>query len=62
MNFRAQDNGRFASVGGDKYLYLWDVTTGKILRKFVGHNAVDLNISLNHRKLIPSLGMKIILF
>jgi len=33
------DNGRFGSVGGDKYVILWDVATGNTIRKFYGHNA-----------------------
>jgi len=54
------DNAKFASVGGDKAVYLipstffsdvirflWDVATGKTIRRFIGHthrvNAVDFN-------------------
>ena len=33
------DNARFASVGGDKQVFLWDVATAKTLRRFVGHIA-----------------------
>jgi len=43
----AIDNGKFVSVGGDKLVFLWDVTTGKLIRKFQGHtariNCVDWN-------------------
>ena len=30
---------RFVSVGGDKMVFLWDVTTGKTIRKFEGHTS-----------------------
>lgn len=39
MEVRTADNGRFASVGGDKTAFVWDVTTGKTIRKFTGHNS-----------------------
>jgi mitogen-activated protein kinase organizer 1 len=31
------DNARFASVGGDKTVFLWDVATAQTLRRFNGH-------------------------
>ena len=37
--FSAPDNGRFVSVGGDKMVFVWDVTTGKTIRKFEGHTS-----------------------
>lgn len=41
------DNSRFASVGGDKTVFVWDVTRGITTRRFGGHgarvNAVDWN-------------------
>ena len=33
----ASDNARFASVGGDKQAFLWDVATARTLRRFTGH-------------------------
>ncbi|EGR27255.1 mitogen-activated protein kinase organizer 1, putative [Ichthyophthirius multifiliis] len=33
----SQDNYKFGSAGGDKVAFLWDVSTGNILRKFEGH-------------------------
>ncbi|KAI9863580.1 MAG: hypothetical protein M1813_003603 [Trichoglossum hirsutum] len=33
----ASDNARFASVGGDKQAFLWDVATARTLRRFAGH-------------------------
>ncbi|KAG8529815.1 Septin spn4 [Bacidia gigantensis] len=39
------DNARFASVGGDKQVFLWDVSTARTLRRWAGHfsrvNCVD---------------------
>ena len=31
------DSTRFASVGGDRCAFLWDTTTGNVLRKLFGH-------------------------
>ncbi|KAI9822593.1 MAG: hypothetical protein M1827_000312 [Pycnora praestabilis] len=31
------DNARFASVGGDKQVFLWDVASGRTTRRFAGH-------------------------
>lgn len=33
----ASDNARFASVGGDKQVFLWDVATARTLRRWSGH-------------------------
>ena len=45
------NNNSFASVGGDKLVFYWDVSTGNILRKFQGHtqpiNCVSFNPQLN---------------
>jgi mitogen-activated protein kinase organizer 1 len=41
------DNARFGSCGGDKSVYLWDVTSGTVLRRLSAHsgrvNAVEFN-------------------
>ncbi|KAF9409198.1 vacuolar sorting protein VPS33/slp1 [Podila epigama] len=41
------ENGKFASCGGDKTVFLWDVLSGMTIRRFSGHtqrvNAVDFN-------------------
>ncbi len=31
------DNARFASVGGDKQVFYWDVATARTLRRWAGH-------------------------
>jgi len=33
------DNSQMASVGGDKQVFLWDVASGKVIRKFKGHDS-----------------------
>ena len=33
------DNSRFASVGGDRAVFLWDVEQGVTIRRWSGHNA-----------------------
>ncbi|KAL2846137.1 WD domain protein [Aspergillus pseudoustus] len=35
----ASDNSRFASVGGDRQVFLWDVEQGITTRRWGGHNA-----------------------
>lgn len=32
-----EDNARFVSCGGDKHVFLWDVTTAQVIRRFAGH-------------------------
>ena len=44
---RAHDNAKFASCGGDKVVFVWDVAAGTIIRRLQGHfgkiNAVAFN-------------------
>ena len=35
----ASDNARFASVGGDRQVFLWDVEQGGTTRRWSGHNS-----------------------
>ena len=35
----ARDNARFASVGGDRLVFLWDVETGGTIRRWSGHGS-----------------------
>ena len=43
----SNDNAKFASCGGDKVVFVWDVASGTILRRLQGHfgkiNAVVFN-------------------
>jgi WD40 repeat protein len=34
-----KDNSKLASVGGDKQVFLWDVASGQVIRKFRGHDS-----------------------
>lgn len=34
----AGDNAKFVSCGGDQPFFQWDVTSGQVIRKFVGHD------------------------
>jgi WD40 repeat protein len=45
--FSSHDNSKFASSGGDRTAFLWDVTTGNTIKRMGGHmgkiNIVDFN-------------------
>ena len=33
------DNSRVAGCGGDRSVFVWDVASGRLLRKFRGHDS-----------------------
>ncbi|KAF1780120.1 FAD-linked oxidoreductase-like [Phytophthora cactorum] len=37
VELKAHDNNKFASCGRDKDVFMWDVPTAKVIRKFEGH-------------------------
>lgn len=43
----SHDNSKFASSGGDRAIFLWDVTSGNTIRRISGHigkiNVVDFS-------------------
>ena len=43
----ALDNASFASCGGDRTCFLWDVAEGIVKRKFEGHNQRVNSICFN---------------
>lgn len=45
---RTQDNTHFASCGGDKSVFLWDVQAGAVVRRFSGHNSKVNTVAFNH--------------
>lgn len=32
------DNSKLISCGGDRQIFYWDVSTGRVIRKFRGHD------------------------
>lgn len=42
--FFDRDNAKFCSCGGDRQVYYWDVSTGRVIRKFRGHDG-EVNVS-----------------
>ena len=34
-----RDNSKLCSCGGDRQVFYWDVTTGRVIRKFRGHDS-----------------------
>ncbi len=40
------EHDRLASCGGDRSVFSWDVATGRIIRKFRGHDGVANSVSL----------------
>lgn len=51
-----QDNGRFASCGGDKTFFLWDVLTGKYIRKITAHMSKINTLALNPQQNLIATG------
>lgn len=47
LESRTHDNAQFASSGGDRTAFVWDVQSGETVRRFQGHmgkvNAVQYN-------------------
>lgn len=41
------DNSIIASVGGDKIVFVWDVETGKSIKRFAGHDARVNTVAFN---------------
>ena len=34
-----RDNSKLCSCGGDRQIFYWDVSTGRVIRKFRGHDS-----------------------
>lgn len=34
-----RDNSKLCSCGGDRQVFYWDVSTGRVIRKFRGHDS-----------------------
>jgi mitogen-activated protein kinase organizer 1 len=44
---RAHDNAKFASCGGDKTVFVWDVASGTILRRLQAHFGKVFTVGFN---------------
>lgn len=45
-----RDNSKLSSCGGDRQVFYWDVATGRVIRKFRGHDSEVRGIySIAHR-------------
>ena len=42
------DNSKLSSCGGDRQLLYWDVSTGRIIRKFQGHDSEVWSFTWHH--------------
>lgn len=38
-DFFGRDNSKLCSCGGDRQVFYWDVATGRVIRKFRGHDS-----------------------
>ena len=59
------DNNKFASCGGDRAGFLWDVATGKMIRKYHGHQGVcthHASFVLRVKLLVPHAVFDFVLF
>lgn len=45
----ARDNASFASCGGDRAVFYWDVSTGRIVRRFHGHHQRINTVAFNEQ-------------
>ena len=37
--FLGRDNAKLVSCGADRQIFYWDVASGRVIRKFRGHNS-----------------------
>lgn len=42
-----RDNSKLCSCGGDRQIFYWDVATGKVIRKFRGHEGEVNGVKFN---------------
>ena len=43
----SQDKSKFASAGDDRSFFLWDVTSGNVIRRFQGHSQKVNSLAMN---------------
>ena len=59
---RAHDNSRFASCGGDRSVFYWDVNTGHTIKRFQGHSGRVNTVAFNFESTILASGKLIIAY
>jgi mitogen-activated protein kinase organizer 1 len=52
----AHDNAKFASCGGDKTVFVWDVASGQIIRRLQGHFGKVFSVAFNQDAQILASG------
>jgi mitogen-activated protein kinase organizer 1 len=56
---RSDDNAKFASSGGDRSIFLWDVATAATTRRLPGHLGKVHVVEFNHDASVVASGMLI---
>ena len=57
LGCRAHDNSKFASSGGDRQVFLWDVMTGQTIRRIAGHMGKIFAVEFNEDATVVASGM-----
>ncbi|KAK7285348.1 hypothetical protein RJT34_20117 [Clitoria ternatea] len=52
-----RDNSKLCSCGGDRQVFYWDVATGRVIRKFRGHDGEVNGVKFNqYSSVVVSVG------
>ena len=60
--YRSHDNSKFASSGGDRSVFVWDVTAGETIRRIPGHMSKINVVEFNEDATVVASGNNIISF
>ena len=53
----SHDNSKFASSGGDRSVFLWDVMTGTTIRRIAGHLGKIFTVEFNEDASVVASGL-----
>ena len=56
----AHDNSKFASSGGDRQVFLWDVMTGQTIRRISGHMGKVFTVEFNEDASVLASGESVL--
>ena len=59
--YRAHDNSKFASSGGDRSVFIWDVATAQTTRRIPGHRGRINVVEFNYDASVVASGMYVTL-